>query len=509
MELEHVRDGFLGLLGLLVLLAVWQYKRTWRALRLFWTEPQPALNLGILRVVIGASLLRGVLGAHASWWAHLPAQYRNVRPGWEPFADYIPVLLPWTAFGEKVLTVASLFALLGVFSRTSCFVAGVFGVLVFAVQQMFFKITHGLNLPVLTALILAVSPSGDALSVDALVRRMRGIARPGPSVAYALPLRFAWLLLGASYLFPGIAKLWESGDLWIDGTRMHVALFEKWSQLPEYTPNFRPDAYPWMLVIFGVGTLVFEIFFTPALFFRSTRRLAGLTACVFHLCVGITMSIWFDFVYPLIVFIDFRKRSDASATPGKRGALGRAADELIRLSVRLDARLSEVGQRLGLCRKRPAPRRAWIGSLLVGGALTYGMFWAGANRFNSWPISIYPKFSSRTTQPRLTGQALTFAARRPDGTERPLVNSFYPIEDSASIYQFLRDLRDQDEEAKDDAYRFLARVVLGNNPPLESGEQVVVRQFEFFAEPERRKGDKLIYHELAVFRPPPPEWGPP
>jgi hypothetical protein len=305
----------------------------------------------------------------ATWFAALPENLRNVRPGWEPVADYIPELLEWTSVGEVVLCVSSLLGVLGLFSRLSCLIAGVSGVFVLGVPQMCFKLTHGLNVPVLTAFILAASPAADACSLDSVIRRLRGVARPAPSVAYSLPVRFAWLLVGTSYLFPGIAKLWKNGDLWIDGTRMRVSLYEKWAQLPDFEPHFRPDAHPWLLVFFGVATLILELGFTPALFFRNTRVLAGLAAAVFHVGIGLSMAIWFDPIYPLIVFLDFPQIFSTPLLRPVGAPLERLREALIQRRAYLDARLAALGRRVHLYRERQSTRRRWLGATLVGGLL--------------------------------------------------------------------------------------------------------------------------------------------
>ena len=506
MELEAVRNAFLGLLAGLVVLAAWQHRRVWRALKAFFGEQQSATSLGLLRIFVMWTLLRAGQTCHATWFAALPEELRYVRPGWEPIADYIPGLLEYTAPAQSIFCVAALLGMLGLFSRVSCLVAGVFGVFVLGVPQMFFKVTHGLNVPVLAAFILAASPAGDACSLDALIRRLRGVARPGPSVAYSLPVRFTWLLLGTSYLFPGIAKLWTSGDLWIDGTRMRVSLFEKWAQLPDFEPYFRPDAHPWMLVFFGVGTLVMEIGFTPALFFRSSRALAGIAASGFHLGVGFSMAIWFDPILPLIVFLDFPQVFESPLFRPVRRPLERLREALVERLAVLDTKLAELGRRLRVYGERPAPRRQWLGATLVGSLLFYGMVWAGFTQFNSWPISIYPRFHGRTTSPKRKSFALTFSAKSKSGAERPLVASFYPIEDSSSIYRLFdaaRRATDRgDEAAALDTYDFVTRVVLGNNPPLNRGERVVIRRFDFYVDPERRKGRKREYEDIAELEPP-------
>jgi hypothetical protein len=417
-------------------------------------------------------------------------------------------MLEWTSVCQNLLGVTSALAMLGLFTRPMAAIAAVLSIFVLGVPQLYFKVLHGLQVPVLTALILAVSPAGDAVSVDALLRRVRGIAAPGLSIAYSLPVRFAWLLVGTSYLFPGFWKLWLAGDLWVDGTRMRSSLFEKWAQLPDYEPLFRPDNWPWFLIAGGTATLVFELGFLPATLFRTSRIVAGLTAAAFHIGVGITMTIWFDPVYPLIVLLDFPQVLDSPIVRPIARRFAGVATGLRERWARVDAALVRLGQRWNVYRECTAPRRiSWPLSLLVG-ATTFGsMVYAGVVGFHSWPVSVYPKFAGRTKNPPRKSYGLTFHAKAPDGTERDLVTSFLPVEDSASIYLMLntakRRMRRDDEEGAMSIYGFITRIVLGNNPPLARGERVVIRQFEFWVDPARRDGKRGRSEVLVELDPPP------
>jgi hypothetical protein len=507
MGLETVHTGFMAIVGLFGLLAMVFHRRVARALGTFFGEAQSPWNLGLLRVLVFWTLFRGALASEASWYASLPADRLKIIPGWEPLAELLPRALPYTGLAEKLFVVASALALFGIFTRVSCAVASLLAIYVLGFPSFYFKIQHGFNVPVLTGLLLAVAPSGDACSVDALIRRLRGVPTPLPSVAYSLPVRFAWLLVGTSYLFPGLAKLWQSGDLWVDGTRLHVSLYEKWAQLPDYEPHFRIDHWPWALALFGIGTLVLEIGFLPALFFRTTRILFGFGASLFHLGVGLTMDIWFDALYPLIVLIDFPQILQSPLVRPFLGPFARFSGVMRERRAAAAAALEDLAARLRLPAGRPIRRRHWVPGLVVGAALFSSMVWAGHTSFNSWPVSIYPKFSGRNARPQRKSFAYTFSAKRRDGTERPLNADFYPIEDSSSIYTLLktaeRRSKKGDEEGANDQLDFVTSIVLGNNPPLERGETVVLRRYEFPVDPERRAGKKRRLQLVAELDPPP------
>ena len=75
---------------------------------------------------------------------------------------------------------------------------------------------------VLTMLILALSRCGDAWSLDAVIRRRRGVAEPAASGEYRWPVRMVWLLLSIVFCAAGASKLVRSGFEWI--TSDHFAL---------------------------------------------------------------------------------------------------------------------------------------------------------------------------------------------------------------------------------------------------------------------------------------------
>ena len=210
----------------------------------------------------------------------------------------------------------------------------------------------------LCCLVLAVSPCGDALSFDRLWRRAGGEPAPGPSAAYTLPVRLCWLLLGTIYLFPGLWKVWEGGDLWITGEKLRWELLGKWGQQRgRFEPPLRIDLYPWLLRILGTGTLVFEVGFLPALFWRRTRIVAAFSAVAFHIGVRLFLGIRFYPALPLILLADLPPFGSAAIAA-------------------------------------PLRRRVWPVAL-VGGALFAAQVYAGFSQIDSWPIALHPKFSER------------------------------------------------------------------------------------------------------------------
>src|SRR5262249_56320347 len=148
----------------------------------------------------------------------IPAEHRFPPVGVVWLLPYVPINPATVALPAMMLRVCCLSAVVGLYSRTSAGLAALLSLYVLGVPQLYGKVNHYHYLVAFAAL-LAASPCGDALSCDAVRAAWRRADRgqtapPEPSMAYAVPLRFVWLLVGLIYVFPGFWKLWSSGFDW-------------------------------------------------------------------------------------------------------------------------------------------------------------------------------------------------------------------------------------------------------------------------------------------------------
>jgi len=146
-----------------------------------------------------------------------------------------------------------------------------------AIPQLYGKLNHDHHVLWFAAL-LAVSPCADVLAVDAIPAARRradggGVRPPGPSRAYALPIRIIWVLLGLIYLFPGFWKVWSTGFTWISSENLRQHMFLKWHEFDDWTPMLRIDEMPLLLLLGALGTVVFELSFLALVL--SSRLRAG------------------------------------------------------------------------------------------------------------------------------------------------------------------------------------------------------------------------------------------
>jgi hypothetical protein len=401
----------------LLVVAIVRRKATMRMLKTFLLEPSSPVNLALLRIFIFAAVLGAAVRNDAGWYAGLPNELRMPPLGWEWLRDFSWYEPDALMRARGVLIAASTCAMLGLFTRVSVPVAVVLAVLGHAVTMFFEKVNHSGHAAMLCALVLCFSACGDAFSLDRVWRWLRGQTAPPPSAAYGLPMRVCWLLLGTSYLFPGIWKLWGSGDLWISGARLRATLHSRWENLQTFTPPMRLDEYPLILALLGIATLVFEIGFIFALFNRVARVIAALSAVGFHLGVSSFLAIPFPAHVPLTLLLDFPQIAELA---------GRALPSSVREAVatwlhRRKSALTHLESRAtrdGL--PRAPPVRALWPAALAGSVLFSGQLATGFLRVSSWPISIFPTFMGRIPKRPRVGAEMRIEYQARDGTRRDL-----------------------------------------------------------------------------------------
>lgn len=265
-------------------------------LRSFFCCAAEPLNLAVFRLVLFSWLLRLIARTDYVRFIQMPAGLRVPPPGYESFFDRIPLQASWIAAAQTLALVSSAAAMVGFMTRAAAAIACVCATYLLGLPEIFGKIDHlGHHLIWFTA-ILAAAPSGDALSIDALRAAWRRADRgdtapPPPSVAYALPLRFVWLLIGVIYLFPGVWKL-HAGTDWFAGDNIKYLMYQFWSE-KGFLPAFRIDRYPFLYRASGLGTVVFETSFVFCLFFPRLRLLALTAGVFFHWMTKIYLGIFF------------------------------------------------------------------------------------------------------------------------------------------------------------------------------------------------------------------------
>lgn len=312
-----------------------------------------AVHLALLRVSVVLVTLVSPEPELARGVARAPAALLFFPEGLRLVATWLPVSPAAVEVSRAAFYSAGALALVGLFTRPALFVLGLAALHLFALCQLTGEVVHDMHLVWLLAL-LAASPAGDALSVDAGLARRRRPARRDP--AYELSLAFARALLGVVYFFPGFWKLATSGLAWITSDNVRNQMYWKWAQWGGTLPPVRVDLVPGLVELGAACVVAFELgFFFLALTPRARRPLA-LGGLAFHQLTEVFFHIRFLSLYACYTCL--------LADGGRRGVRGRWLT------------------------RRSAPVVV-VGALLVSAAVVQGA--RGATQ--SYPFACYPTFA--------------------------------------------------------------------------------------------------------------------
>jgi predicted DCC family thiol-disulfide oxidoreductase YuxK len=273
------------------------HRRAPRTVKRFFSEPGSALDLAVFRVVLFGALLWFFPPGSLLYFSTLPRALLSPPLGTAWLVAWLPINPTVAAVSYGVFVAGAAAALIGWHTRGAAALATVSGLYVLGVPQLYGKINHYHHV-LWFAAILAASPCGDALSVDAIRRRWRRHALPvqptAPvSLAYAVPLRFVWLLMGMIYFWAGTWKLWTEGWTWAFSDNLKFAMYAKWLELGGWTPVIRIDRHDTLCHLLAAYTIVFEIAFVFLIVFPWGRALAALLGLGFHRGTSLFMQIGF------------------------------------------------------------------------------------------------------------------------------------------------------------------------------------------------------------------------
>ncbi len=246
----------------------------WRRLR-----SDPPTQLAVLRIVVVSIVLLTPATKEAVQWGSAS----SIAPLPGLWSLPIPVSPALARLAQLVLVGGCFAALVGLYTRAALVLATVSSLYVLGLPQRMGNVVHHHHLVWLLAL-LAASPCGDALAVDAGPRRH--------DRAYTAPLDLARLMFGCIYLFPGLWKLNEQGLGFATSDNLRNQLWWKWAQY-DWVPAFRIDRHPRLLLALGLGTIVFELGFIVLVWFRRTRLVALGAGLAFHFGTAWLMKIEF------------------------------------------------------------------------------------------------------------------------------------------------------------------------------------------------------------------------
>jgi hypothetical protein len=214
--------------------------------------------------------------------------------GWGRLAVMFPRNQHLIEGAYVVFLVSAVLALIGLWTRVSVPLAAAGAFYLMTIPQLFGKINHDHHL-ILFAILLAFSPCGDALSLDALLSRRKGTAIPilQRSTRYSAPLNAIIVLMGIIYFFPGVWKVARNGLSWFSSSNMQNLIGTK---LLEAKPNALQSwvlHQPTLLFLASIGTILFEVGWIFLAMNKRSRPFLVVLGLAFHNTTGLLMNIFF------------------------------------------------------------------------------------------------------------------------------------------------------------------------------------------------------------------------
>lgn len=352
-----------ALLGGLVVVGMLRREWVTDRLRTWLLVPAPPFNLGVLRFVLFATMLGVALTRRdLLLTTHVGIAPQRMLFGVPKFLVFpVPSMEVATALTVLFRILCAL-AALGLFARFTCAAATALAFYVFGVCQFYGAVSHMHHLVAL-GVLLSLSPSGDAFSLDAVLRARCGAPTPeAPRLCYGVPLRLTWLLLACVMFFPGFWKLWKCGVQWASAENLRNILHTEWSMYG-WTSPLRVDRVPLLCALGAWGALIVEAGMPLFVLGTPWMRAFGAAGAFGFLC-GVVAVMGIPFWHLAVCFAAFvdwdRLRPRRSVAPNE-GDL-------------------------------PAPDAVPRRTLVAGVLLLLGFGFFGAIRMASWPFAVYPTF---------------------------------------------------------------------------------------------------------------------
>ena len=290
-----------------------------------WLAPEaPAERLAAVRILVGAFAVVYLTSRipHLISYVSFPARQFAPVGVMTALAQPPPAAAVYLLVGLTWL--ATIAFALGWRFRVSGPAAGLLLLVTLSYANSWGQIFHTENALVLFVLVLGVTRAADATSLDARRRAARGLAVAAePHARYGWPLRLLCLVVVATYLLAGIAKLRWGGPGWMGGTVLRDTIAADSLRKILLGSSHSPIAeallgQAWLFRGLAVLTLVVELGAPIALLHRRAALVWVLAVLGFHLGVLVLMAIFFPFPLSGIAFAPFFRAERVTAWIGAR-----------------------------------------------------------------------------------------------------------------------------------------------------------------------------------------------
>ena len=269
---------------------------------IFWFAPAAPWPLGLCRAGFFASFYVLFLArTDLRWYALFPPGFYQPRS----FYAWLSLPVPnWEVMGWLVTAfeISVILAALGLLSRLATLTAFVLGLYVLGLQFNYGYLHWAHAIVPIVMGVLALAPCGDALSLDALFRRVTTGKTAVAGGQYHWPVQLVRLVFVTVFLAAGLAKLRQAGLEWIlSDTLRNYFLENQYVFRSEGAAAWSHLLADWLIArpgvcrVLAVVVLAVELSAPAALFSRHARR--WLIPLLFLFQVGNALLLYQDFFF--------------------------------------------------------------------------------------------------------------------------------------------------------------------------------------------------------------------
>jgi hypothetical protein len=269
----------------------------------YWFAPAPCLDLAVVRVIAVATQLF-MMAVYASQLQDLELRAAMPDGNWQPLLILNVMNLPWGwEFRPSFDTLriiyyvaigAGLLSLVGLFTNLSLIVFAASCVYLQAFVYSFGDFHHPEAVMMIALGVLAISPSGRVLSLDARLRRRRrgeneGSQRGQTSTFAGWPLKLIQWFFVLMYASAVWSKLSASGLDWANGYTLQYFLARdglRWDSPLGYWLSHHHT----LILLAQYGVLLFQATFALAVIFPKLRWIYVPAGLCMHIGIFLTLT---------------------------------------------------------------------------------------------------------------------------------------------------------------------------------------------------------------------------
>lgn len=289
----------------------------WNAI---WFPETTAVRLAVCRIIVAAAQLfvfRQSLDHHL-WLVESNEAFIQPQVIIRAIGTLLPAEIFRTAEFFTVLYVVTMVAgittLIGLLTRSSAFVFALGNWILIAHKYSYGEKHHPEAILCIFLMLLAFSPSGRCLSIDAMIHHQQrdapdsrawGISAKLTTAVW--PLTVTQVLFALIYLSAGLCKLHQGGLAWLNGYTLQTHLLTDAVRWDRPLGLWLAQQHE-LCILLSIGTIAFEVLFFVTLFWRRAVPFFLLGGTLMHIGIYVLQAApFFQLIVLYAVFIDFER----------------------------------------------------------------------------------------------------------------------------------------------------------------------------------------------------------